>query len=402
MTEYLDLFMQWVDESGPLVRVPFLVGLMLLYWLIYRFVKKITTSLSSKVTNEKKFTLRIQSQVIVSDKDMTRIIVWLIRAFGVLITILLGFSFLNVTLGLFEFTREFAGDLILLSLESIGFVIQQFVDYIPSLMVIIVVLLVVRFILHVLKIVFRGIGNGRIKVPGFYSEWSATSFNLLRLLVYALTLIIIFPYLPGSDSPAFQGLSLFLGLLLSLGSTTAVANMVAGIVLTYTRAFNLGDRVSIDNTIGVVKERGMFVTRLENTKNEVISIPNSLTLTSHIINYSDQARGEGLILYTSVTIGYDVPWSKVHELLIGAALKTKAVEASPEPFVFQKSLDDYSVNYQLNATTKDAVGMPRTHSNMNANILDAFNEAGLEIMSPMFVATRDGSEPTLAPKEHRR
>jgi small-conductance mechanosensitive channel len=302
-------------------------------------------------------------------------------------------------MGLFEKTRNLATNLLELTLNSIGFVIQQIIDYIPSLLVIIVVLLVVRFLLHVLRVVFRGIGNGRINIPGFYSEWSATSFNLARLLVYALTLIIIFPYLPGSDSPAFQGLSLFLGLLLSLGSTTAVANVVAGIVLTYTRAFNLGDRVSIHNTVGVVVERGMFVTRLENAKNEIISIPNSMTLTSHIINYSDQARGGGLILYTSVTIGYDVPWTKVHELLIGAALKTDNIETEPEPFVLQKSLDDYSVNYQLNATTKDAVAMPRTHSDLNANILDAFNKAGVEIMSPMFVATRDGTELALPASE---
>ena len=395
MTEYIDLFMQWVDESGPLVRVSFVAGLILLYWLIYRFIKKIITSLSSIVTDEKQFTLRIQSQVIVSDKDMSTIIVWLIRATGLIIVILIGISFLNMAMGLFEWSRSLAGGLLVLMLESVGFVLQQVIDYIPSLLVVIVVLMVVRFILHVLKLVFKGIARGRINIPGFYSEWSDTSFNLLRMLIYALTLIIIFPYLPGSDSPAFQGLSIFLGLLLSLGSTTAVANVVAGIVLTYTRAFKVGDRVSISNTVGVVVERGMFVTRLENTKNEIISIPNSMTLTSHIINYSDQARSTGLILYTSVTIGYDVPWPKVHELLISAALKTEQVEAEPAPFVLQKSLDDYSVNYQLNATTRDAIGMPRTHSNMNANVLDAFNEAGLEIMSPMFVATRDGTELTI-------
>jgi len=399
MTEYIDLFMQWIDQSGPLVRVPFVIGLALLYWLIFRFLKKIISSLSSIVTDEKQFTLRIQSQVIVSDKDMSNIIVWLIRATGILIAILIGVSFLNMAMGLFEKSRSLAGTLLELTFESVGFVIQQVVDYIPSLMVVIVVLLVVRFILHVLKLVFKGIARGRISIPGFYSEWSDTSFNLLRMLIYALTLIIIFPYLPGSDSPAFQGLSIFLGLLLSLGSTTAVANVVAGIVLTYTRAFKVGDRVSIHNTVGVVVERGMFVTRLENTKNEIISIPNSMTLTSHIINYSDQARGAGLILYTSVTIGYDVPWPKVHELLISAALKTDGIEEKPEPFVLQKSLDDYSVNYQLNATTRDAIGMPRTHSNLNANILDSFNEAGLEIMSPMFVATRDGTELTIPQAE---
>jgi len=395
MTEYITQFMQWLDESGPLVRAPFVAGLLVLYLLIYRVIRRITNRLAAKVTEEKRVALRIQSQVIVSAKDMSKIFVWLIRATGFVIAIFIGFSFLNIALGLFERTRNLATNLLELTLSSIGFVIQQIIDYIPSLLVIIVVLLIVRFVLHVLRLVFKGIGNGRISIPGFYSEWSATSFNLLRLLVYALTLIIIFPYLPGSDSPAFQGLSLFLGLLLSLGSTTAVANVVAGIVLTYTRAFNVGDRVSVHNTVGVVVERGMFVTRLENAKKEIISIPNSMTLTSHIINYSEQARGPGLIIYTSVTIGYDVPWTKVHELLIGAALKTDKIEADPEPFVLQKSLDDYSVNYQLNATTKDAVGMPRTHSDLNANILDAFNEAGLEIMSPMFVATRDGTELTL-------
>ena len=395
MADYITQFMQWLDQSGPLVRAPFVAGLLLLYLLIFRFIRRITNRLAIKVTDEKRVSLRIQSQVIVSARDMSNIFVWLIRATGLVIAIFIGFSFLNMAMGLFEKSRNLATNLLELTLDSIGFVIQQIIDYIPSLLVIIVVLLVVRFVLHVLRLVFKGIGNGRIKIPGFYAEWSATSFNLARLLVYALTLIIIFPYLPGSDSPAFQGLSLFLGLLLSLGSTTAVANVVAGIVLTYTRAFNVGDRVSVHDTVGVVVERGMFVTRLESSKKEIISIPNSMTLTSHIINYSEQARESGLILYTSVTIGYDVPWKKVHELLIGAALKTASIEADPKPFVLQESLDDYSVNYQLNATTKDAVAMPRTHSELNANILDAFNEAGLEIMSPMFMATRDGTALTL-------
>jgi len=400
MNEFLETFMQWIDASGPLVRIPFIIGLFLLYVLIYHMIKKLVNRLAEKIASDtKRFALRIQSQVIVSARDMNNIIVWTIRAFGMIIALFIGFSFLNMALGLFEGSRRLATNLLESSLEAIGFVLQQIIDYIPSLLVIFVVLAVVRFILHVIKLIFKGIDRGKITIPGFYSEWAGTSFSLLRILIYALTLIIIFPYLPGSDSPAFQGLSLFFGLLLSLGSTTAVSNVVAGIVLTYTRAFLVGDRVSIHNTIGVVVERGMFVTRLENTKNEIISIPNSMTLTSHIINFSQQARGDGLILYTSVTIGYDVAWTKLHELLISAALKTPNIETEPEPFVLQKSLDDYSVNYQLNATTKDAVAMPRTHSMLNGNIMDAFKEAGLEIMSPMFMATRDGSDLTIPEPE---
>jgi len=392
MKEYIDMFMNWVDVSGPLVRVPFIIGLLALYIVIYWFIKRVSSHLADRITRqEKRFALRIQSQIIVSARDMQHIMTGLLHAVFLFLALVIGFSFLNLALGLFEASRGLAGNVLELALESITFVIQQIIDYIPSLLVIIVVLLTVRFILHVLKLVFKGVDRGKITIPGFYSEWASTSFNLLRVLIYALTLIIIFPYLPGSHSPAFQGLSLFFGLLLSLGSTTAVANVVAGIVLTYTRAFSVGDRVSIHETIGVVVERGMFVTRLKNTKNEITSIPNSMTLSSHIINYSEQAREAGLILYTSVTIGYDVPWQKIHKMLISAALKTDLIEPIPEPFVLQKSLDDYSVNYQLNATTKDAIAMPQTHSSMNANILDVFKEEGVEIMSPMFVATRDGT-----------
>ncbi len=301
MTEYINELMHWLDAANPFIRVAFSSGLIILYLLIFRFIRKITQGLSDRVTEEKRFAFKIQSQVIVSAKDMNKIIVWLIRVSGLVLAVLIGFGVLNMAMGLFEWSRSLAGELLELTLGAVGFVVQQVIDYIPSLLVIVVVLLLVRFLLHVLRIVFKGIGDGRIKIPGFYSEWSGVSFNLLRMLVYALTLIIIFPYLPGSDSPAFPGLSLFLGLLLSLGSTTPVANVVAGIVLTFTRAFSVGDRVSIHNTVGVVVERGMFVTRLENAKNEIISIPNSMTLSTHIINYSDQASGAGLILYTSVT-----------------------------------------------------------------------------------------------------
>jgi hypothetical protein len=170
--------MNWVDESGPIVRVPFVLGLGLIYYLIFRFIRNITRSLAEKVTSERRFALKIQSQVIVSNKDMANIIVWLIRSTGLLLAIVIAFSFLNVALGLFEWGRSLAGNILLLAFEAVGFVVQRVIDYIPSLLVIIVVLLIVRFILHVLRLVFKGIGNGRIQIPGFYSEWSYTSFNL--------------------------------------------------------------------------------------------------------------------------------------------------------------------------------------------------------------------------------
>ena len=166
MLEYFNIFMNWVDESGPLVRVPFVVGLLLLYLLIFRFIRNITRSLSAKITREKRYALRIQRQIIVSHEDISKIAVSLVRATGLIIAIVIGFSLLNMAMGLFEQSRTLAGNLLELTLEAIGFVIQGFIDYIPSLLVIIVVLLIVRFILHAMKLVFKGIGNGSIHIPG--------------------------------------------------------------------------------------------------------------------------------------------------------------------------------------------------------------------------------------------
>ena len=156
--------------------------------------------------------------------------------------------------------------------------------------------------------VFNGVERRRIKVPGFYPEWSTTSFNLLRLMIIALTVVVVFPYLPGSDSPAFQGVSIFFGVLLSLGSTTAVANVVAGIVITYTRAFRTGDHVRLSDTEGKIIERTAFVTRIRTPKNVEVSIPNAAIMSDKVINFSTQAKKSGIMLHTGVTIGYDVPW----------------------------------------------------------------------------------------------
>jgi small-conductance mechanosensitive channel len=286
-------------------------------------------------------------------------------------------------------------------IERAGMAVERLVialiAYLPDLLVIIVVILLARFVLHLLKIVFDGIAAKRIRLPGFYPEWSGTSYSLLRILIIALTMVIIFPYLPGSGSPAFQGVSIFLGVLFSLGSTSAVANVVAGIVITYTRAFKIGDRVKISNTEGDVMERSTFVTRIRTPKNVEVSIPNASVLSNHIINYSTQAKHAGLTLHTNVTIGYDVPWPRVHELLLEAAGKTERIEKEPAPFVLQTALDDFFVEYELNAITREPGQKQQTYSDLHANILDAFTAAGVEIMSPHYQARRDGSKAALPP-----
>lgn len=236
---------------------------------------------------------------------------------------------------------------------------------------------------------------GGITFPGFYHEWADPTYRIVRFLVIAFAAIAIFPYIPGSTSAAFQGVSVFLGVLLSLGSAGAVSNTVAGVIITYMRPFQIGDRVKIADTFGDVMEKTLLVTRVRTIKNVLITIPNSMVLGSHLVNYSSSAKDPGLILPTSVTIGYDAPWKTVHELLISAARATTHILGKPEPFVLQTSLDDFYVTYELNAYTRQPNLMASIYAELHQNIQNKFNEAGVEIMSPHYAQIRDGNKITI-------
>lgn len=374
----------------------------LLFWVLWIFVSRFFAYLD-RMTDEWCGTriqgLKIQRQRIMTEEDVSRLMHGAIKWFRWALKAILLLSFINVIFVFFEWSRQAA----LAIIEHAGLAVERLliavVAYLPDLLVVIVVILLARMFLHLLKVVFDGIAAKRIRLPGFYPEWSGTSYSLLRILIIALTLVIVFPYLPGSSSPAFQGVSIFLGVLFSLGSTSAVANVVAGIVITYTRAFKIGDRVKISNTEGDVIERSTFVTRIRTSKNVDVSIPNASVLSNHIINFSTQAKQAGLTLHTTITIGYDVPWPKVHELLLQAAGQTSLIEKEPAPYVLQTALSDFYVEYELNATTREPSGKQRIYSDLHANILNAFNTAGIEIMSPHYQARRDGSSPALPSSE---
>ncbi len=207
--------------------------------------------------------------------------------------------------------------------------------------------------------------------------------------------VLIFPYLPGSDSPIFKGVSVFLGVLFTFGSAGSLANVVAGLVLTYMRLFKIGERVKIGDVVGDVIEKNLLVTRVRTVKNEIISIPNLTVMNSHTINYSSDAHDRGLILHTTVTIGYDVPWRTMHQALLHAADRTEFLLKDPKPFVLQTSLDDFYVSYQINGYTKEANKQSRIYSELHGHIQDCCNEAGIEILSPHYRAARDGNATTI-------
>ncbi len=238
-----------------------------------------------------------------------------------------------------------------LRLCSVGSGWDAFPSFIPSLLILVLIVAFSYLAIRVAGFVFKQVEQGTIGWPGFYPEWAAPTYKIDELFIVAFALVVMFPFLPGSNSPALGGVSIFLGVLFSLGSRSAVASIVAGLILTYTRAFRIGDRVQIADTVGDVHAKTLLATHVTTIKNVRIAIPNSLVLGSHIINFSASARGEGLILHTIVTIGYDAPWRQVHALLVAAAAATPGILAEPVPFVLQTSLDDFYVSYEINAYT---------------------------------------------------
>ena len=385
-------------QATYLINAILVAFTVLMFWVLYLIVFRIFNRLSARVLKEDSQVqpLRIQKQEILSGAEVARILNIFFQIISWTLRIYILLNFINTILRLYDWSRGVSESAAERVASAVGTVVGAFIDYIPDLITVIVIGAVSYGILKLIRLVFEGVARQRIKIPGFYPEWSRTSYGLLRILIIALTLVIIFPYLPGSDSPAFQGVSIFFGVLLSLGSTSAVANLVAGIVITYTRAFRKGDWISVSGAEGKVVERTAFVTRIRTAKNVEISVPNASVMSDNVINFSTQARNTGIALHTGVTIGYDVPWPKVQELLLAAAHKTEYIEQEPAPFVLQTALDDNYVAYELNAFTKNAGHRPRIFSDLHANILDSFHGAGVEITSPHYRAMRDGNEPAMA------
>jgi small-conductance mechanosensitive channel len=283
---------------------------------------------------------------------------------------------------------------------------KNVIAYTPNLIMLAFICLITSYLIKVNGYFFGEIRDEKLSFRGFYPDWAEPTAKLVRALILVASIIVAFPYLPGSQSPAFKGISVFIGVLLSLGSTSAVAHGVAGTILTYMRAFQVGDFVRIGSDVGEVIEKTLLVTRICTPKNEVITIPNGTVLGGVVVNYSAETRKQGVIFHTVVTIGYSAPWRQVHDLLISAALATEDVLHEPGPFVLQTALNDFYVSYELNAYTKKPRNMLNIYSTLHQNIQDRFNEAGVEINSPHYASLRDGNETTIPQsylsKEYRR
>jgi len=371
-----------------------LVALVLILWSVNKGFKSLLAYI--EVHKDKWLrNLTYKDYTFITAEQEYNAMLFLFKPFRWLVYLIILYIALPVIFSIFPFTRSWADDLFSLIWKPFKGVFAAVWDYFPNLFAILVIYFVMKYVIRLVKYIFGEIESEKLKISGFHSDWAMPTFSIVKFLLYAFMFVLIFPYLPGSDSPVFKGVSVFIGVLFSLGSSSAVANMVAGLVITYMRPFKIGDRIKIGDVSGDVEEKTLLVTRIKTIKNEIVTIPNSAILSGNTINYSTDVAYIGLILHTTVTIGYDVPWMDMHNALIEAALRTEFVLHEPKPFVLQTSLDDFYVSYQINAYTKEANKQAVIYSNLHQNILDVCNEKRIEIMSPHYRAQRDGNMSTI-------
>lgn len=340
--------------------------------------------------------VRFQSTQLLGGGATSYLLGGLIRLGRLALILLALYLYVPFVLSQFPATEAVGDNLLRDTAYRLTLLVQALVAYLPNLATIAMVVVITYYIIQFAKQVIVELGRHDV-YPWFYAEWVQPTIRLVTLIIAAVAFVMAGPYLPGFGSPAFQGVSLFVGALLTLGSSSAVANALSGIILIYTRAFQLGDFIRLENIIGEVQDKSLFVTRVLTPKQETVTIPNASVLNSNVVNYSAICReSKGyLLLYTTITLGYDVPWRKIHETLIEAALATTHIEAEPRPFVLQTDLNDFNVSYQLNAYTSLPTKMPRIYSELHQNIQDYCNGADIEILSPHFSALRDGNHSTL-------
>ncbi len=369
-------------------------------YLIFRLVNYLFRRLRRQIIRFKQHHLKpliIRDYELLNKKRLCRLLLFASNVVRILVLIIVLILTVPILFSIFPQTEDLALTIFSYILTPVKMVLKSVIEYIPNLFIIAVIWYCVRYIIKGLRYIAEEIHNERLKISGFYPDWARPTFNIIRFMLYAFMIAMIYPYLPGSQSGVFQGISVFVGLIVSLGSSTVISNFIAGFVITYMRPFRPGDFIKVKETVGHVIEKTPFVTRLRTIKNEVVTIPNSFIMSADTVNYSLSAQRYGLIIHTTMTMGYDTPWRKVHKLLIEAALATPGVLPHPRPFVLETELNDNYMCYQINAYVSDADHLPERTSDLLQNIQDYFHSAGIELIAPHYYATRDGNDSKLPP-----
>ena len=368
-------------------------------FLLFKWLSKSVNGLLVRIRAARqanRLDLRFQNTQILGSDATAYLLSGIIRLMSLILTLVALYLYIPFMLSQFPATKPFAQNIYSDISYRLNLLTDGFVSYLPNMITLGLIAFITYFAIQFAKLVIIELGRDNA-YPWFYPEWVRPTIRLSTWLLIAIACVIAAPAFPGFGTPAFQGVSLFLGALLTIGSSSAVANAIAGIILIYTRAFRIGDTIRINEIVGQVIDKSIFVTRVLTFKKEIITIPNSAVLSSNVTNYraTERETSDHLVLHTTVTLGYDVPWRKIHEVLINAAEATPHILSEPSPFVLQTALNDYNVAYELNACTDRADLMPAIYSELHQNMQDFCNEAGIEILSPMYNAVRDGNHSTI-------
>jgi len=381
---------------GSLFAVAGLVLLVALLWLGARAMRWLDALLERRIKSRLEG-LEAKSLRLLNATQLWHALRGLRRLLWTAIVLVAIMLYFNFVLQLFPWTRDFGVQMFALVFDPLRGLGRGLLGAIPDLIILTVIVFAARYLLKAINLLFTGLASGRVTLAGLSPELAMPTYRLVRLLVLAFTIVVAYPYIPGSGSEAFKGVSLFLGVIFSLGSSSVIGNVIAGYTMIYRRAFHIGDRIRINEHLGDVVETRLLVTHLRTPKNEEIVIPNSVILSSSVVNYSLLAREGKLILHSSVGIGYETPWRQVEAMLVQAAERTEGLLAEPKPFVLQRALGDYAVTYEINVYCGDAQAMEQLYTRLYRNILDVFNDYGVQIMTPSYVS--DPAQPKVVPKE---
>ena len=372
----------------------FAIGVVVLLWGWRRFNALLAHRYQARIHN-----VGIQSFEVMRADRIRMMLGSLLAGIRTLILLAGALVYTAYVLAQWPWTRGLSSNMVAFVLAPLNVIGQGFVDHIPSLVFLAVLFFVIRVVLRITRLFFESAERGTVNLSGFDADWAPSTYKLVRLAIVAFGLIVAYPYIPGSESEAFKGVSLFIGIVFSLGSSSAIANIIAGYMMTYRRAFKVGDRVKIGDAVGDVMQTRLQVTHLRSLKNEEIVIPNSQILSTDVVNYSSFAKADGVILHTEIGIGYETPWRQVEAMLLAAAARCAQPPADPpRAFVRLKKLGDFAVTYELNVHCRDIAQMMPMYTAMHRNILDVFNEYGVQIMTPAYEG--DPAEPKVVAKQN--
>ena len=371
-----------------LASVFFFIACRIIYWL----GMWITGRLLSWVAGyENKLAVAIQPQ------HAIHALIFLVRLAKWSLLIMAGYQWATISLRQFPYTRPWGEQLQSYLIDTIEGILSAILGALPNLLVVFLIILLTQFMSKMLKAFFARIESGEVTVEWMSEDTARPTRKLTQALLWVFAIAMAYPYFPGSNTEAFKGLSVLVGLMLSIGGAGVVGQAASGLIMIYSRVLREGEYVKVGEIEGVVTEVGIFSTKMRTSSGEEVNVPNAMIGSSTTVNSSRLTEGKGLVVHTSVTIGYNTPWRQVHALLMRAAESTPGLRSVPRPFVSQSELSDFYVEYRLCAQVDRPEIRRITMTALHANIQDVFNEFGVQILSPHY--ENDPSEKVWVPKE---